>query len=271
MNQQKWADLPLRLTSAVVMLLVFSGSLYVGSTGVLILGFVSVVAMLWELTRMFGLTGRRLFAVTAVAVLGWLPMVVYPAILNSGLMLPSVSGFLTILIGSSLVKKNRGVYVAYGALLTVGMLAFWYLVLNFGLVGIGILAVLVILSDIGGYIAGRSIGGAKFWPSISPKKTWSGTIVGWVFAISFGFILSQYSGVYWMVSFASIAHWMIPISVLVVFGAQMGDIAESWVKRCAGVKDSSNLIPGHGGFLDRFDGFIGAAAALGLITALLLD
>ena len=271
MKQQKWADLPLRFISALAMLFLFAGSLYVGRTGVLMLGFVSVVAMLWELTRMFGLTGRRLFAVTAVAVLGWLPMVVDPAILNSGLMLPSVSGFLTILIGSSLVKMNRGVYVAYGALLTVGMLAFWYLVLNFGIVGIGILAVLVILSDIGGYIAGRSIGGAKLWPSISPKKTWSGTIVGWVLAISFGFVLMQYSGVYWMASFTSIAHWMIPISVLVVFGAQMGDIAESWLKRCVGVKDSSNLIPGHGGFLDRFDGFIGAAAVLGIITALLLD
>ncbi len=271
MNQKKWADLPLRLTSAVVMLLVFSGALYVGTKGILILGFVGVVAMLWELTRMFGLTGRRLFAVTAVAVLGWLPMVVNPAILNFGLILPSVSGFLTILIGSSLVKESKGVYVAYGALLTVGMVAFWYLVLNCEIAVIGILAVLVILSDVGGYIVGRSIGGSKFWPSISPKKTWSGTTAGWFLAAVFGFILMQYSGVYWMADFASIAHWMIPIAVAVVFGAQMGDIAESWVKRCAGVKDSSNLIPGHGGFMDRFDGFVGATAVLGVITALFLD
>jgi phosphatidate cytidylyltransferase len=57
----------------------------------------------------------------------------------------------------------------------------------------------------------------------------------------------------------------------VAFGAQMGDIAESWVKRRLGVKDSSQLIPGHGGFLDRFDGFVGGAAVFGLMTALFLS
>ena len=64
------------------------------------------------------------------------------------------------------------------------------------------------------------------------------------------------------------AWWSVPVAITVAFGAQMGDIAESWVKRRMGVKDSSQLIPGHGGFLDRLGGFIGGAAAFGLITAL---
>jgi phosphatidate cytidylyltransferase len=65
--------------------------------------------------------------------------------------------------------------------------------------------------------------------------------------------------------------WSVPVAILVAFGAQMGDIAESLVKRRLGVKDSSQLIPGHGGFLDRFDGFVGGAAVFGLITALFLS
>ena len=67
------------------------------------------------------------------------------------------------------------------------------------------------------------------------------------------------------------ALWPVPVAISVAFGAQMGDIAESWVKRRQGVKDSSQLIPGHGGFLDRLDGFIGGAATFGLITALFLS
>ena len=107
-------------------------------------------------------------------------------------------------------------------------------------------------------MAGRMIGGARFWPSISPKKTWSGTIAGWILTGLLGAVLMYYSGLIWMV----------PVSVAVAFGSQLGDIAESWIKRRVGVKDSSNLIPGHGGFLDRFDGFIGGAGVLGITSAI---
>jgi phosphatidate cytidylyltransferase len=261
MSQEKWADLPQRFTSAIVMLIIFAVALYLSRIGVLVLGFVGVVAMQWELARMFGLSGRRLLAVTSMVVLGWLPMVVQPAILAAGMALPAVAAFLPLMIGAVLIKQQRGVYLGYGALLTLGMVSFWHLALNFGSFGIGILAAVVILSDIGGYIAGRLIGGAKFWPSISPKKTWSGTIAGWVLAACLGCFLTQYLG----------TSWMVPVAVAVAFGAQMGDIAESWVKRRVGVKDSSHLIPGHGGFMDRFDGFIGGAAVLGIITALFFN
>jgi phosphatidate cytidylyltransferase len=261
MTSKKWADLPTRFVSAAALLIVFAIALTAGRIGILTFGFVVVVAMQWELAQMFGLSGRKLFAVTAVAVLGWLPMIVQPLILYAGTTLPSVAGFLPILIGAALVKSQRGIYICYGAFVTLGMVSFWYLALNFGSFGIGILAAVVVLSDVGGYVAGRIIGGVKFWPSISPKKTWSGTIAGWILSALLGFFLVQSSG----------EEWMVAVAVAVAFGAQLGDIAESWIKRRVGVKDSSNLIPGHGGFLDRFDGFIGGAAVLGMISAVFIN
>jgi phosphatidate cytidylyltransferase len=261
MASKKWADLPTRFVSAAALLIVFAIALTAGRNGILTFGFVVVVAMQWELAQMFGLSGRKLFAVTAVAFLGWLPMIVQPLILYAGTTLPSVAGFLPILIGAALVKSQRGIYICYGAFVTLGMVSFWYLALNFGSFGIGILAAVVVLSDVGGYVAGRIIGGVKFWPSISPKKTWSGTIAGWILSALLGFFLVQSSG----------EEWMVAVAVAVAFGAQLGDIAESWIKRRVGVKDSSNLIPGHGGFLDRFDGFIGGAAVLGVISAVFIN
>lgn len=261
MTQDRWADLPLRLASAIVLLLIFSASLYFGRPGVLTLGLGALVAMQWELARMFGLKAWRLLAVALVAALAWLPMAAQPMVLTQSLMPALVAGFSPIILGVALVGHNRMIYIAYGALMTIGMLSFWFLALTFGVRGILILAAVVILSDIGGYIAGRWLGGAKFWPAISPKKTWSGTMAGWLLAGLLGLYLMQETG----------AWWAVPVAITVAFGAQMGDIAESWVKRRLGVKDSSNLIPGHGGFLDRFDGFIGGAAAFGLMTVLFLS
>lgn len=86
-------------------------------------------------------------------------------------------------------------------------------------------------------------------------------MAGWLLAGLLGLYLMRETG----------AWRAVPVAIAVAFGAQMGDIAESWVKRRLGVKDSSNLIPGHGGFLDRFDGFIGGAAAFGLMTVLFLS
>jgi phosphatidate cytidylyltransferase len=113
---------------------------------------------------------------------------------------------------------------------------------------------LVIITDLAGYFAGRLLGGPKFWASISPNKTWSGTVAGWLGSGCVGGIfISQLEGVHWGI---------VPLSILLSIVSQCGDILESHLKRQAGVKDSSSLIPGHGGFLDRFDGMIAAAAVI---------
>jgi phosphatidate cytidylyltransferase len=118
------------------------------------------------------------------------------------------------------------------------------------------LVVVVVATDVLGYFAGRMIGGPKFWPRVSPKKTWAGTLFGWLGAALVGLGFMLYTGV---------GAGLIGVSVAVSMASQMGDIAESAIKRKMDVKDSSSLIPGHGGLLDRFDGMLGASLFLLLI------
>ena len=116
------------------------------------------------------------------------------------------------------------------------------------------------ISDIAGYFAGRTFGGPKFWPAVSPKKTWSGTVAGWVGAavLGLGFAIGTKAGLS-----------LIVLSVAVSFASQMGDIAESALKRYVEVKDSSALIPGHGGVFDRFDAVLGATVFMLFLTFVL--
>lgn len=123
---------------------------------------------------------------------------------------------------------------------------------QFGLLWPLFLLLVVIATDVAGYFAGRLLGGPKFWPRISPKKTWSGTIAGWLCAALVG-------GVFAAAKLLPEGGWLILLAVLLSFASQMGDIAQSAMKRRAGIKDSSDLIPGHGGVFDRFDGVVGAA------------
>lgn len=105
-------------------------------------------------------------------------------------------------------------------------------------------------TDIGAYFAGRTIGGAKLAPTISPGKTWAGLGGGMAAAGVVGglsFLFSPYPTKLW---------WAILLAILLAAVAQAGDLFESWLKRRAGVKDSSALIPGHGGLLDRVDGLM---------------
>ena len=125
---------------------------------------------------------------------------------------------------------------------------------SYGFVALILILLVVWVTDIGGYFAGRGIGGAKLWPRVSPKKTWAGAIGG--FAAS----LVVAAG------FAAFSKMDPPLKLgpLLLLGAalsiasQFGDLFESAVKRRFGVKDSSHLIPGHGGLLDRLDGFVAA-------------
>lgn len=115
-------------------------------------------------------------------------------------------------------------------------------------------------TDIGAYAAGRSIGGPKLAPRISPKKTWAGLIGGMLSSALFG----------WLVALASDAarpDIAILVGAAVAVVGQAGDLFESAVKRRYNVKDSGQLIPGHGGILDRIDGLLAAAPVLALFHA----
>ena len=126
----------------------------------------------------------------------------------------------------------------------------------------------VIAVDVGAYFAGRSIGGPKIAPSISPSKTWAGLFGGAVAAsiITIGIEVLDFGPTtapgYTMASIGLAALSGLLIAVI----AQSGDFFESWMKRRAGVKDSSSLIPGHGGVFDRLDGFLAVFFILFLIA-----
>jgi phosphatidate cytidylyltransferase len=126
-----------------------------------------------------------------------------------------------------------------------------------------ILVLLVVwVTDIGGYFAGRGIGGPKLWPRVSPKKTWAGAIGG--------FALSLVTAGAFAAAGIGKAGPLLLLAAVLSIASQLGDLFESAVKRRFGVKDSSQIIPGHGGLLDRLDGFVAAvvlAAIFGLLRA----
>jgi phosphatidate cytidylyltransferase len=114
-------------------------------------------------------------------------------------------------------------------------------------------------TDIGAYAFGRLIGGPLLAPAISPKKTWAGLIGGMVSAAAVGAAFAAAAGM-------GDAGMMAAGSALLAVIAQAGDLLESWVKRRWGVKDASNIIPGHGGVLDRVDGLLAAGTAVAVAT-----
>lgn len=149
-------------------------------------------------------------------------------------------------------------YVGFGALALVWL---------HGLTDQGPLLVVWLLAvvwsaDIGGYTAGKLVGGARLAPSISPNKTWAGAIGGVALAAGAGFLVG------WVFSAQDLAIAVV-LAIVLAVTSQLGDLFESFTKRRFGAKDSGDLIPGHGGVLDRADGILMAAPLLALIQAVL--
>ena len=122
---------------------------------------------------------------------------------------------------------------------------------------------LVIFTDVGAYFSGRTIGGPKIFPQTSPSKTWAGLLGGVALAALFTGLMLKL----WLGDVPLVQHLWWEIVALgggLAIVAQLGDFFESWLKRRAGVKDSGNLIPGHGGIFDRVDGMLAVAFLLGL-------
>jgi phosphatidate cytidylyltransferase len=131
---------------------------------------------------------------------------------------------------------------------------------DYGFHAILYLFVVVWSADTGAFFTGRLIGGPKLAPKISPNKTWAGFIGGAVFACIAGVLFAAWLG---RTSIPAVG----ALSVVLALISQGGDLGESFIKRFFGVKDSSGLIPGHGGVLDRLDGLVFAAIGAGLIAA----
>lgn len=117
-------------------------------------------------------------------------------------------------------------------------------------------------NDTGAYLVGKAVGRHKLMPSVSPGKTWEGLIGGILLALGAGWLIAQA----WTA--LPVHGWLIAAVAISITGT-IGDLYESAMKRKAGVKDSGRIMPGHGGVLDRFDGFLLAAPAM-LLLALLI-
>jgi len=179
--------------------------------------------------------------------------IVASVMLGLALWLPGIF-VLPLLLAAALVAvgtaaRDRAPLLAVTVWVLLGCYAMGLLRAEAGAIWMLWLVSVVIVSDVAGYFAGRSLGGPKFWPRVSPKRH--------------GPALSRAGSGRGdrrdlrVTDRAGLA--LVPVSILVGFAGQMGDVAESAVKRFSGVKDSSNLIPGHGGVLDRFDAMLGAA------------
>ena len=247
-----FSDLTTRTLSAIVMLTVAGFTLWQGGAAFQYLLVIAAGLMAWEISHIHD-PRNWLSVVSGVFVAGFVYISFFPIGLT-----PTTLTILKLapclLLAGLHVEKSRFTVFA-------GLLIFMAATTDLGAFRIeqGFILTIwlllcIIASDVGGYFAGKIFGGPKLWVRISPKKTWSGTIGGWALAAVVGLCF---------VVFDAQPMILIPASILVSIAAQAGDLIESAVKRRAGVKDSSNLIPGHGGLLDRFDGVLGVCFLLG--------
>ncbi len=251
----RWDDLRPRLMTAAVLLIVGVGAVWLGGVWFAFLAAAVAGIMTWELALM--LAPERAPAAVQSGVLA-AAAVLFSRVMPEMYVLPVLAAAL--FVGLVRVPRERLIYGAYGAailLATYGLVRFRD---EDGMLWLVWLILVVVVTDVGGYFGGRLIGGRKFWPRVSPKKTWAGILSGWAAAALVGTCFALYT---------TAGFDLVWITMLVSFASQMGDVAESAIKRRAGVKDSSKLLPGHGGLADRFDALLGAALLM-LVFALVL-
>lgn len=260
-------DLGPRIISAIILAGIAVVTLLTGGIFFAIAWLAATLAVYVEWERL--ISGERLvprLAAGAVAILAaaWLANAGYPGFAFLALILGAVA------TAYAAARGRRGWSAA--GVIYAGSLIISVLTLRpsfpFGERAVGWLFAVVWGTDVVAYFAGRLIGGPRFAPQISPSKTWAGTLVGMAGGAALGSLF--------LIGAAYLSQIDTPSPPLVLFllglitsaVAQGGDLFESWTKRCFGAKDSGGLIPGHGGMMDRLDGFIAAAAWVALLGTL---
>ena len=242
-----WEDLKDRLISSVWMAAIGIGAIIVGGVWFQMLAVFVTAVMVWEcwiMIRGASPTSGMLLAAAVASILS-------AAVFDSSLNYTFYALFLVVpIIGAVVLKRERLTFFIFALAIQMAGYGLVHFRIDYGFTWLLWLVSIVVVTDVAGYFAGKTFGGPKFWPAISPKKTWSGTAGGWIGAALVGVMFAMFTNAGWTI---------ILLSVAISFAGQMGDIAESALKRRQGVKDSSTLIPGHGGLFDRFDALLGAS------------
>jgi phosphatidate cytidylyltransferase len=246
-------DFKARVGSAVVLVAIGLFGVYIGGiwTGIVAAIFAGIMHFEWasvtdgQVARNAAYTGAVVGA-TLVAGLG----LVLPAVL-----IAIVAALIALFVRRDAWPPGG---IVYAAALGVSLVALRHAP-EFGTAALIFLFAVVWATDTGAYFAGRLIGGAKLWPSVSPGKTWAGAIGGTAAGVAAGLLaaaLLDGIAVSWALGF---------VALFLSIAGQLGDLFESSVKRRFGAKDSSHIIPGHGGMMDRLDSLVFAAAFAVLI------
>lgn len=255
LQPRKNADLPTRTLVGLALIAVAATALWFGGFAFWLLVTIAGLIMMHEWAGLHGATPtqKRLAQYALMVPLAIMaPIAAGPSFLALGLIV-GAAFFLAIVTRNGMLGMGAA-YVGVPILALVmlrdepdgRLLAFWAMAL-------------VWACDIGAYFAGRTFGGPRLMPAVSPNKTWAGLFGGVLGAGLFGLALTQW-GLPWPLAFVS------PILAVL---AQAGDLYESWLKRRASVKDSGTLLPGHGGVLDRLDGLVPVAPVAALLVILL--
>jgi phosphatidate cytidylyltransferase len=251
------SNLVLRVVSSLVLAPIAIAAAYVGGAGFIAFWTVAALAVLWEWDTLICMHDRNTVLATGALALGGAAVLLAIDRWDVAIALIALGCFGV----AALASKVRAVWCA-GGLVYAAMLLIAPVLLrrdpNLGFATILFLFVVVWLTDIAAYFVGRALAGPKLMPQVSPNKTWSGAIGGTVAGVVGGAAVASQFGIEHLFAASMVAFVLSVVS-------QAGDLAESAIKRQFNAKDASQLIPGHGGLMDRLDGFVAAAAAGALI------
>lgn len=225
----------------------FGGSLF----ALLLIGVGAV--MLWEWGRMVGVSDAQRVPFYALGSVAILAAAICPLISPLAIIVPAI-----LCLGAFVFRpRSLGVGAIY-VVVPIVVLTWLRIEEDFGFLAIALLFSVVWATDTFAMIFGKLLGGPLLWPSVSPKKTWAGAIGGLAAGGLLGAAVAVFS--------VSPDHWVYGLGIGCVLSvcAQAGDLAESAMKRACDVKDTSGIIPGHGGALDRMDGIVGASFCAGV-------
>lgn len=253
-----------RVLSSIVILPPVLGAIWWGGLPFIILLSACGAGMAWELYKLVrapGLTGHIILVAICAATASVGPILGYEYAFPWLVAATAIGWLLLRRARIEILDLTYTMAVFMLVLFTIVSASWLRLEMVGGRPAVFWLVAVIAATDIGAYFIGRAIGGPKLAPKISPNKTWAGLLGGVLFAALTGYVAAR---------IAERPEWITIVIASAVAApvAQIGDLLESWIKRRMGVKDSSALIPGHGGILDRLDGYLTATPLVALIALL---